>query len=180
LRAEPDWGGISRRCSPDLEGYRELRAENERRALAFSLTELGLLLLDVKVPLGEDALAPVRALCAELPAELRAGLIAAELGRVEASLALLDAWWQALALGALEPSAALTRLAVSRFLHVTRDESALVRFALELDLLRQILPDADVGVVRARLGAFEAQTSRTLRALMSSSLDEQWQTSTKN
>ncbi len=180
LRSEPDWAALSRRCSPDLQGYRELRAENDRRALAFSLTELGLLLLDVKVPLGEDALAPVRALCAELPAELRAALIAADLARIEASLALLDAWWQKLALAEQEPRAALESLAAARFLHVTRDESALVRFALELDLLRQLFPDADVGVVRARLGAFEAYSSRTLRALMSSNLDAQWQAATKS
>ncbi len=180
LRAEPDWSVVGRRCSPDLDGYRALRAENERRALAFSLTEIGLLLLDVKVPLGEDALAPVRALCAELPAELRGRLVTADLGRIEASLGLLDAWWQKLALADREPRAALESLAASRFLHVTRDESALVRFALELDLLRQLFPDADVGVVRARLGAFEAQTSRALRALMSSSLDAEWQTATKS
>ncbi|HVJ14652.1 MAG TPA: AAA family ATPase [Polyangiaceae bacterium] len=178
LRAEPDWGALSRRSSPDHAGYRALRAENDRRAMAFSLAELGLLLLDAGAPVGQDPLAPLRALCAELPTELRARLIASDLRRIEYSLALLEAWWEKLALKGKEPRAALELLAGSRFLHVTRDESALVRFALELDLLQQLFPSAEVSAVREQLAAFELHTSAALRALRSSSLDAEWQAAT--
>jgi MoxR-like ATPase len=175
LRAEPDWRAIGGRHSADHAGYRALRAENERRSLAFAVAELGELLHRSEQGQGDDPLDGVRALCAELPAELRTQLASADLLRIESALQLLDAWWRGLSLEKQAPRAALETLSVSRFLHVTRDESALVRFALELDLLQKLLPEADVGAVRARLAELEQRTSTTLRTLMAMSLNDDFQ-----
>ncbi len=175
LRAEPDWAALADDYAADYEGYRALRGRHERRTLAFTLAELALRLLGKSPTPGDDLIAPARELIGALPLELRQRVVSIDVARLEAALALIEGWWRKLEQGGAEPRAALEALSTSRFLHVTRDEGMLVRFALEARLLQQLLPDADVAALEQRIAALESQTSAAVQALMKKSLDADWQ-----
>lgn len=88
----------------------------------------------------DDLVNALSGLVGALPADLRAEIVALDLGRVERAVALMLAWWKRLAPVAETACAsgetpkmgsAHSELADSKFFHVTRDEAALLRFALE-------------------------------------------------
>jgi hypothetical protein len=108
-----------------------------------------------------------------------------DLGRVERACSLLEEWWAAIGkpADAAASSAdiarigvALASLAESKFFHLTRDEGALLRFALEARVAADVLPEAAerAGALRARLDRLEADSSRVLNALRRGRADAGW------
>jgi hypothetical protein len=71
---------------------------------------------------------------------------------------------------------AVAMLAASKFFHVTRDEGALLRFALESRVVGDVFTDAGdrVSAMRARIDAIEAESSRALGALRKQRSDAAW------
>jgi hypothetical protein len=174
--------------TPDHDGYRALRASSPRVSLTYTIVELALHAAPDR-PLATDApgelVKALGGLVGALPAALRAEIVDLDLGRVERSVALVREWWRSLAPVAEAARAsgetarlgsALTQLKDSRFFHVTRDEGALLRFALECRVIGEIFPEADhrAAALRAEIDATEAESSAALNALRRGRADAGW------
>ncbi len=173
---------------PSHTGYRQLRAGSARVSLAYTLVELGLRIAPARATdLGSPAemLTRFGATLADLPAELRAEVIALDVARVERAVSLVERWWAELgpaAETALSSGSAtligtaLPTLAGSRFFHVTRDEGALLRFAIEARVIGEVFAEAAPATeaLRARIEAVEAESSRVLVALQRGRSDAGW------
>ncbi len=180
--------GTPPQATRDHEGYRALRGSEQRVSLAYTVVELALRVAPqppAATAAPAEILGSLGGLVAALPGELRAEVVDLDLGRIERALTLLEAWWASLAKdaeGAASSSdvarvgGALARLGESRFFHVTRDEGALLRFALETRVVRDVLPEAAerAAKARARLDALEAESSRVLNALRRGRADAGW------
>lgn len=172
----------------DLDGYRALRSSEQRVALSYTVVELAL-----RVAPGRPAATGTPAelvrglgsLVGGLPEELRAEVVELDLGRVDRAVSLFEAWWRALATNAEAAASsgdvgrigkALGALGESRFFHVTRDEGALLRFALEVRVLGEVFPEAGdrVAALRGRIDALESESSRVLNALRRGRADAGW------
>ncbi len=175
---------------PSHTGYRQLRAGSARVSLAYTLVELGLRIAPTRATdLGSPAemLTRFGATLADLPAELRAEVVALDVARVERAVSLVERWWAELgpaAETALSSGSAtligtaLPTLAGSRFFHVTRDEGALLRFAIEARVIGEVFAEAAAATdaLRARIEAVEAESSRVLVALQRGRSDAGWTT----
>jgi MoxR-like ATPase len=174
----------------DYEGYRALREGEQRVSLAYTIVELA---LRVAPELPRASAAPAEIVGAlggvvsSLPAELRASLVDLDLGRVERAVKLVEAWWRAVAEGALEAAASgdvrriglsYGKLVDSKFFHVTRDEGALLRFALESRVIGEVFPEAAERAqnLRSRIDALEAESSAVLAGLRRGRADTAWAT----
>jgi len=159
----------------DHDGYRQLRAEAQRRSLCFTLAEICLRLSEPKArDHAADALGPLRETMALLPEPLATQVVTRDLSRIEAAIAQLERWWERLS---EEPGASderLARIADSRFFHVTRDEGALPRFALEAELLAELMPRAEVSAVRARIKSLEDRSAQLVAHLLGQASDQRW------
>ncbi len=108
-----------------------------------------------------------------------------DLARIERAVGFVEAWWTTLATPAEEAvrladgqaiTSALGALGRSKFFVVTRDEGALLRFALESRVVGEVFPEAaeSVAPFRARIDAIEESSSRTLAALRRGRADVAW------
>ncbi|MBX3204432.1 MAG: AAA family ATPase [Labilithrix sp.] len=173
---------------PDFAAYRELRASEQRVSLAYTTIELALRIApDKPVATGaaEELVGGVSSFIGALPDDLRREIVELDLARIVRAVSLVEAWWRVLAkdadAAAAEATAArvesaVEALAASKFFHVTRDEGALLRFALECRIVGEVFPDAGerVAAVRTRIDAVEADSSRALGALRRGRADAAW------
>ncbi len=179
LRADPE--PAVGELAPNHEGYRELRASEQRIALSFTLAELALGILS-----GEHAaeckpaklLEKVRQQLSELPDPVKTAIVARDRARIERPIALLERWWSELESGVAgsNPEQALSTLVRSRFFHVTRDEAALARFKLEARLLQGAFPAADVASFERRLSELDHRSLALVEALLNQRARARWQT----
>lgn len=166
--------------------YRKLRASEQRVSLAYTTIELALRIApDKPVATGaaEELVGGVASFIGALPDDLRKEIVALDLARVERAVSFVEAWWRVLvedtgAAAAAPPrvEAALAALAESKFFHVTRDERALLRFALECRVVGDVFPEAAerASALRERIDALEAESSRVLGALRRGRADTAW------
>lgn len=171
--------------TPSLDAYRALRMADERISLAYTTIELALHVHGDRLGVtGTDTLVgSVPSFVGTLPAELRQHVVQLDRTRIERALTLLEAWWASLA-RELEAStesdigyeASLVRLADSQFFHVTRDEGALLRFALEIRVLGEVFPEADLSDLRARIDELERASSTWLRETRKHAAEAAWST----
>jgi MoxR-like ATPase len=175
-------------AAPTHDGYRRLRASDQRVSLAFTVVELAMCVAPQKPDATASPatiVASLGGLVAELPPDLRREVSDLDLGRIERALALLEKWWAGLAVQASEAAAsgdvsrigsALALLGTSKFFHLTRDEGALLRFALEIRVAAEVFPEAaeQATRMRARLDKLEADSSRVLNALRRGRADAGW------
>lgn len=174
LRAEPEVDRTG--YSADYEGYRQLRASGQRRSLCFTLAEI---CLSLSQPVAQehapDVLRELRETMALLPAPLATRVVECDLSRIDVALAQLERWWGGLSgqQGACDER--LERIAQSRFVHVTRDEGALPRFALEAELLADLMPQGEVSGVRARVTDLEQRSAQLVAQLLGQASDQRWQ-----
>jgi MoxR-like ATPase len=174
LRAEPVVG--ARTYASDHDGYRDLRRDSERRSLSFTLAEICLRLSEQQGSEPTiDVLGQLRDTLSLLPAALASSVVECDLSRIQAALTQLEQWWQHLY---EKPSRSsdekLGQIAKSRFVHVTRDEGALPRFALEAELLAELLPQTEISNVRARITDLEQRSSAAIAQLLAQSSDQRW------
>lgn len=168
--------------------YRALRAADHRVSLSYTLIELALRVSPERPKATDSPAEIVKALgglLSAVPPELRADVFGLDVGRIDRALTLLEAWWASLSLGADDAIARgdvatigrlLEQLSESRFFHVTRDEGALLRFALEGRVVAELFPEAAAQVVelRRRIDALESESSRVLNALRRGRADAGW------
>jgi hypothetical protein len=124
---------------------------------------------------GPDVLRQLREALGLLPASLAAQVVSCDLARIDAALAQLERWWGLLSEQAGPSDAQLERIAESRFFHVTRDEGALPRFALEAELLAELMPQAEVSPLRARISDLEQRSAQAIAQLLGQASDRRWQ-----
>ena len=173
---------------PNHEGYRALRSAEQRVSLSYTIVELALRVAPDR-PLASDSPGDLVRVLGELvgamPAALRAEIVTLDLGRVERAVALVQAWWQRLAPIAEAAAAsgeipkigaALEKLADSKFFHVTRDEGALLRFALESSVVGDVFPEAaaQAAALRAAIDKTEIDSSKLLNALRRGRAEAGW------
>lgn len=174
LRAEPtlEPGGYS----PNYDGYRQLRADGQRRSLSFTLAEICLLLAEPAAhEQAPDVLRQLRDSLALLPKPLAAQVVQCDLSRIDAALTQLEHWWNVLSEDQAAPDAKIGHISASRFVHVTRDEGALPRFALEAELLAELMPQAEVSSVRKRVTDLEQRSAQHIAQLLAQASDRRWQ-----
>ncbi|HEY8074127.1 MAG TPA: AAA family ATPase [Labilithrix sp.] len=172
----------------DFVGYRALRADEQRVSLAYTVVELALRVAPeppkATAAPGEIAKA-LGGIVAQLPAELRTKVVDLDLGRIERAVKLVEEWWKTNAegAGAAASSADIRqigfsygKLVDSKFFHVTRDEGALLRFALESRVVGEVFPESAprVQTIRARIDTLEAESSAVLVALRRGRADTAW------
>jgi len=173
---------------PGHEGYRALRAAEHRVSLSYTIVELALRVAPAPpLPTGapDELVRAIGDLIGKLPEDLRANIVALDLARVERAVSLVQAWWQLLgprveaacASGATPTIGnVLTELADSKFFHVTRDEGALLRFALESRVIGDVFPEAAarVATLRAAIEATDTASSKALNALRRGRAEAGW------
>lgn len=156
----------------DFAAYRALRATEQRVSLAYTTVELAAGIATERpspTESAEELTAGLTAFVEALPAELRDRVVDLDLARIERAVALLERWWAA------SPKT-LEALAESRFFHVTREEGALLRFALECRVLGDVFASARdrASAVRARIDALETTSSGVLSELRRGRADAAW------
>jgi MoxR-like ATPase len=171
-----------------FDAYRALRSAEQRVALTYTTVELALR-ISPEPPSATGSAAElasgVTAFIGELPHDLRAEIVALDLARVGRAVSLVEGWWQSLAAeangavsakNATRVEKAVATLAASKFFHVTRDEGALLRFALESRVIGDVFSETadQVSAMRARIDAVEADSSRALGALRKERSDAAW------
>ena len=162
----------------NFDGYRRLRASDERASVAFVLADVGLRVLPELTRAAtepDDVVAALGKRLGALPDPLRTRLGARDLERVERPLALLERFWARLSedLPSDAPPA-LAKLSHSGFFTLTSDEAALARFALELRLLELLNLGVDTKPLAARIRALEEQSSSAVRAFGRQRADDVW------
>jgi MoxR-like ATPase len=183
LRDEPKIPDLAERSAPHFEGYRGLRQRIERRSLVFTLSEVAArvfpdLLERLESP--EATLSGLKQLWSVLPEPTKKRVLDSDLGRVQASIRLLERWWAKLVAELdRDPETALHALAQSRFFHVTRDERALSRFALEAELVAALTGAPAVAPLLDRISKLERQSGAQLVKLLQHKSDAGWATLTR-
>ena len=156
-RAEPS-ATLESLTSTDLDGYRRLRANEQRTPITCTLVEIALILDPVRAaeasPEGTIALPSLIEL---LDTELQARVVQLDLARIRRGVGYLEAWWQSVAPAAARAptEAECEAIKRSKILDVIWDEAALARFALETRLLEQILVGSSAAL-EAERGRVEA------------------------
>ncbi len=172
----------------DADGYRKLRATEQRVSLAYTMVEAASRIEETKIPLGaspDEALAVLTRTVGALPSELRMLMGKLDVERIERSVSLFESFFAPLRaeveksvfLGDIkEIGTALDKLASSRFFHLTRDEGALLRFSLEARIVGDVFPEvrSDTDALRARVDALEVQSAETLQKARAARADFGW------
>jgi hypothetical protein len=164
--------------SADSDGYRSLRATEQRSSLAFVLAQVGLRILPEltqRPSQPDDVISALSTRLAALPEALRKRVVARDLERIERPITLLERFWAALTRDlSKDPAPALERLAQSGFFAITTDEAALSRFALELSLLELLGLGGGPKPLVARIRALEEKSSALVRELTERQAEADW------
>lgn len=180
-RAESAQAPVDDGGGDDLDGYLRLRRSERRVSLSYTMVEIA---LRVSAPLAEssdwqDTSSRISALVSEMPEPLREQAAELDLARVERAVARLERWWAALAAKLArqeDPAERLATLTKSTFFRVTRDQSALVRFALEARLVGEVFAThvTQARALRERVEQLEEQSARTAGELLRARSDAAW------
>jgi MoxR-like ATPase len=172
----------------DHAGYRALRGAEHRVSLSYTVVELALRVTPERpsaTATPSEIVHAIGGLVGALPDTVRAQVIELDARRMERAITLLEEWWASLARGAEAAARSadvgkigreLAALGDSKFFHVTRDEGALLRFALEARVGGELFPESQerMTTVRSRIDALEADSSRVINALRRDRADAGW------
>lgn len=169
--------------SPDgiatYEGYRRLRAAEQRTSASFTLAEIALVVardLVGSAPSPAEAASVIAALCARLPDGVRGRVVEADLARISRALDYLDRFWTSLMALPGDDEARVRTIVESRFFDVLWDESALTRFALEARVVADVFPGhaEAIEAVKRRLDALDESTRAALTDLFRRRSNAAW------
>lgn len=164
----------------DYEGYRTFRSAEQRVSLAYTTTELALRISpDKPIASTPDELrAGIQHVIAALPADLRSEVVTLDIFRIDRAISFMETWWKALQqqIATADMESALSTLALSKYFSVTRDESSLLRFALEARVVAEVFPESVERIVplRTRIEALERASSDVLNTLRRGRADAAW------
>jgi MoxR-like ATPase len=149
-----------------LEGYRELRAREQRVPLACTLAEIALSVEpSTAATHDEGGAGTLPKVLGMLDEELRAQVVGADLARVDRAVDYLETWWASVApLNPARPTMKeLATLVGSQLLGVVFEESALARFALETRLVEELLPQSspEVEALHGRIESLFERVRKT-------------------
>ncbi len=163
----------------DRDQYRRLRVEDHRVPGAFTLLEIALRVqsrkvIDVGNP--EASAKALAELAQDLPEALRVGVAEVDLGRLERVTTFFERWGASLDDAGADTGPLLARYAQSGFFHVIADERALLRTALEVQLVSDVFPLASerAAQLRGRLQALEERSNTRVRELLQKRSEEAW------
>ncbi len=164
---------------PTYEGYRRLRAAEQRTSASFTLAEIALVVardLVGAAPSPAEAAAVIATLCARLPDGVRGRVVEADLARIGRALDYLDRFWTSLMALPGDDEARVRTIVESRFFDILWDESALTRFALEARVVADVFPGhaEAIEVARRRLDALDESTRAALTDLFRRRSDAAW------
>jgi hypothetical protein len=153
------------------DGYRQFRATQSKSALSFALVEVCSHIALASTELSAKGVASielVREQLTGLSPELVARLVDADEARVTATLAFFRDWWAELTDTKLSPGEQLRAIRETRFHDLLERESALLRFALEMQLLGELFPRAEQtsGALAAEFRAFGQAVQQHIHGLM--------------
>lgn len=167
----------------DAEGYRKLRAGEQRRSMLYVAIQLA---MKIAPPLPSAAMTPTGvaeptiALLRALPAHQQQAIVRSDLARIGRALDLLSRWWGALSArlssAPEHQESQLQRMIDARFFSITQDEGALARFALEARLLGEMFPGAAAGTEpsRERAAALSSESLAVARSLAQGRSEVAW------
>ena len=171
-------------AEPGYDGYRRLRAAEQRVPNTYTLAEIALRVAPEipAAPSPADGARALAALASQIPAATRARAAQMDLARIERAASFLEAWWAALAPKAgpgeapADPSAQLRAIIASRIFKVLWDESALSRFAAEASLIAEVFAAhaEEAGQLRERLEALDEATRKGALDLLRRRADVAW------
>ncbi|MDC3952642.1 AAA family ATPase [Polyangium jinanense] len=163
----------------DYDGYRRLRAAEQRVSSAYTLAEIALVVAPEGVrdaPSPAEAAAAIATACGKLPEAVRGRVVAGDLARIGRALDYLERFWRDLEEHAGDAGARLREIVESRFFDLLWDEGALTRFALEARNVAEVFPAhaAEVDAVRQRIDALDGRTRTAMTELFRRRADAAW------
>jgi hypothetical protein len=164
----------------DYEAYRNFRSAEQRVSLAYTTTELALRISPGKpmVSSPDELRAGIQQIIAALPDALRAEVVTLDIARIDRAISFMEGWWKSLQkqIGSADMESALGTLATSKYFAVTRDESSLLRFALEARVVAEVFPESAERILplRTRIDSLERASSEVLNTLRRGRADAAW------
>ncbi len=163
----------------DYDGYRRLRAAEQRVSSAYTLAEIALVVAPDSVrdaPSPVEASAAIAEVCGKLPDAVRGRVVAGDLARIGRALDYLERFWRDLEGLAGAEETRLREIVQSRFFDVLWDDSTLTRFALEARNVAEVFPGhaAEVDAMRRRIDEIDARTRAAVTELFRRRSDAAW------
>ena len=163
----------------DFDGYRRLRAGEQRVSSAYTLAEIALVVAPDGVrdaPSPAEAAAAIAAACGKLPDSVRGQVVAGDLARIGRALDYLERFWSHLEGTAGGSEARLREIVQSRFFDLLWDEGAATRFALEARNVAEVFPAhvAEVDAMRRRIDVLDEKTRTAVTELFRRRSDAAW------
>jgi hypothetical protein len=166
---------------PSYQGYRKHRLLEQRVSCTYVLADLCRRLLPRETDLATEprqGLDAIQSQLDALPIDVRERTVRLDLERVAEPVGLLETWWEAVRsrVEPLPPGEALARVVRSKFFKVTMDEQALVRYELELELIRRVTgapPDA-IDELERRIRELSLHSTSFVHDLLSRRADSGW------
>ncbi len=135
LAVEPSFGDEAAPQTHSLEGYRALRAREQRASVSCTLAEIALLVAAPGVD--RDPSIIVAEVVAGLDDETKARVSVVDVARATRAVRYLEGWVSAL------EGKSIDVVAESRLFGIIWDEAALTRFGMEARLVGEVLPDTE-------------------------------------
>jgi MoxR-like ATPase len=153
LSAEPSFGSEPRPDAYSLDGYRALRAREQRASVSCTLAEIALMVAPASADADRDPSAIVAFVMAGLDDDTKARVSAVDIARATRAVSYLAGWVAALEGKGLEA------VAESRLFELLWDEAALTRFGMEARLVGEVLPHTEplASTLRAEIEALNVR-----------------------
>jgi hypothetical protein len=171
-RSVPSSPALSSAVS-DLKSYRSLRAAQPARSAALMLAEAALKLAAAADAEVEFSPVDLEMALGEQSATVSEPLAASDLDQVEAAVQGLEAWWAQISTEGGETEDGETDV----LMEVLFEERALLRFALESQLIAYVFPAARAraSALRERIASLHDEVVATLRAERGAAADALWE-----
>jgi MoxR-like ATPase len=187
-----DWSPRGQRAGElDFDGYRQMRASEQRIPNSYTLAEIALrvapdLVLTSGASRPDDSVVALAALLAQIPDPTRAQVVRFDLGRITRALDYLERWWKWLTrpeAGGADPGereeepGRLDGIVKSKFFRVLLDDLAPMRFSLEARIIAEIFPDhaEEAATLRARLESLQLRARQRIAELLHRRADAAWE-----
>ncbi|CAN5277001.1 hypothetical protein BH09MYX1_BH09MYX1_02780 [soil metagenome] len=161
----------------DRTQYRKLRKEDQRVPGAFTLLDVALRLVSAEARGDAKTNAEgLASLARDLPLDVAKAVAAIDVDRIERSIAFLERWGKDLLLFVGSAEARIHAFASAGYFHVLTDEQALLRLALEIEIVGDVFPFVRGSLEEklARVRALEAMATTTLRTTLALRAGEAW------